>query len=117
MDLRQAPEPRRRVRLSRLGILRPLRIRDFALLWAGATVSLLGDGVYVVALAWQVYDLSESPTALSVVGVAWTLPLAVFVLLGGVVTDRVERRRVMIAADIARAVAATSIGILSVTGA
>jgi DHA3 family tetracycline resistance protein-like MFS transporter len=73
--------------------------------------------VYVVALAWQVYDLSESPTALSVVGVAWTLPLAVFVLLGGVVTDRVERRRVMIAADIARAVAATSIGILSVTGA
>ena len=57
MDLRQAPEPRRRARLSRLGILRPLRIKDFALLWAGATVSLAGDGVYVVALAWQVYDL------------------------------------------------------------
>jgi Transmembrane secretion effector len=93
-----------------------LRIRDFALLWAGMSVSLLGDGVYYVALAWQVYDLSGSPTALSVVGVAWTLPLAVFVLLGGVVTDRVERRRVMIGADLIRALAVSVIGILSLTG-
>lgn len=117
MDLRQASEPRRRARLSRLGILRPLRIRDFALLWAGATVSLAGDGVYVVALAWQVYELSNSPTALSLVGVAWTLPLGLFLLLGGVVSDRVERRRVMIAADVARALAVGAMGVLTVTGA
>ena len=93
-----------------------LRIRDFALLWAGMSVSLIGDGVYFVALAWQVYDLSGSPTALSVVGVAWTLPLALFVLLGGVVTDRVERRRVMIAADLVRALAVAVIGVLSLSG-
>jgi hypothetical protein len=80
------------------------------------SVSLVGDGVYFVALAWQVYDLSGSPTALSIVGVAWTLPLALFVLLGGVVTDRVERRRVMIAADLVRAFAVAVIGVLSVTG-
>jgi DHA3 family tetracycline resistance protein-like MFS transporter len=80
------------------------------------SISLVGDGVYFVALAWQVYDLSGSPTALSIVGVAWTLPLALFVLLGGVVTDRVERRRVMIAADLVRAFAVAVIGILSVTG-
>ena len=98
-------------------ILRPLRIRDFALLWAGATISLLGDGIYVVALAWQVYELSNTPTALSLVGVAWTVPLGVFVLLGGVISDRVERRRVMIAADIVRALAAGTIGLLSLTGA
>jgi transmembrane secretion effector len=94
-----------------------LRIRDFALLWAGMSVSLIGDGVYFVALAWQVYDLSDSPTALSVVGVAWTLPLALFVLLGGVVTDRVERRRVMVAADLVRALAVAVIGVLSLSGA
>jgi Transmembrane secretion effector len=104
-------------RLSRVGILRPLRIRDFALLWAGATVSLAGDGVYVVALAWQVYELSDSPTALSLVGVAWTLPLGIFVLLGGIVSDRLERRRIMIAADVLRALAAATIGALSFTGA
>jgi hypothetical protein len=78
---------------------------------------LIGDGVYVVALAWQVYDLSNSPTALSVVGVAWTLPLAAFVLVGGIVTDRVERRRVMIAADLVRVLAAGTIGILTMAGA
>jgi len=104
-------------RLSRVGILRPLRIRDFALLWAGATVSLAGDGVYVVALAWQVYELSDSPTALSLVGVAWTLPLGIFVLLGGIVSDRLERRRIMIAADVLRALAGATIGVLSLTGA
>ena len=93
------------------------RIRDFALLWTGLSVSLIGDGVYFVALAWQVYELSDSPTALSVVGLAWTLPLGLFVLLGGVVTDRVERRRVMIVADLVRALAVAVIGILSVTGA
>jgi DHA3 family tetracycline resistance protein-like MFS transporter len=103
-------------RPSRVGILRPLRIRDFALLWAGATVSLAGDGVYVVALAWQVYSLSDSPTALSLVGVAWTLPVGLFVLVGGVVSDRFERRRIMIAADVVRAAAAATIGILSVSG-
>ena len=103
-------------RLSRIGILRPLRIRDFALLWAGATVSLAGDGVYVVALAWQVYELSDSPTALQLVGVAWTLPVGLFVLLGGVVSDRFERRRIMIAADLVRAAAAATIGALSLTG-
>jgi Transmembrane secretion effector len=104
-------------RLSRVGILRPLRIRDFALLWAGATVSLAGDGVYVVALAWQVYELSDSPTALSLVGVAWTLPVGLFVLLGGVISDRFERRRIMIATDVVRALAAATIGVLSLTGA
>jgi hypothetical protein len=117
MDLRQAPEPRRRARPPQLGIMRPLRIRDFALLWAGATVSLAGDGVYVVALAWQVYELSNSPTALSLVGVAWTLPLGLFLLVGGVVSDRMERRRVMIAADVARALAVGAMGVLTVTGA
>lgn len=111
------PVPESHGRLARVGLLRPLRIRDFALLWAGAAVSLAGDGVYVVALAWQVYDISNSPTALSLVGVAWALPLGAFVLVGGVITDRVERRRVMIAADVLRACAASAIGVLILTGA
>jgi Transmembrane secretion effector len=80
-------------------------------------VSLVGDGVYIVALAWQVYELSNTPTALSIVGVAWTLPVAGFVLVGGIVTDRVERRRVMIAADVVRALAVGAIALLSLTGA
>ena len=104
-------------RLSSVAILRPFRIRDFALLSTGLTVSYLGDGIYLVAIAWQVYELSNAPTALSIVGVAWTLPMVVFLLAGGVVSDRVERRKVMIAADLVRGVAIAAIGALSVAGA
>jgi DHA3 family tetracycline resistance protein-like MFS transporter len=97
-------------------MLAPLAIRDYALLFAGMTVSLIGDGIYLVAIAWQVYELSNAPTALSIVGVAWTLPLVVFVLLGGVVSDRVDRRKVMIAADLIRFAGIAALGALSVAG-
>lgn len=99
----------------RIKILRPLSVRDFALLWTGMSVSLLGDGIYLVAIAWQVYDLSNAPTALSIVGLAWTLPMVVFLLLGGVLSDRFDRRKVMIFSDVVRGVAIAAIGILSVT--
>jgi DHA3 family tetracycline resistance protein-like MFS transporter len=108
--------PETTIGLRRVKILRPLAIRDFALLWTGAAVSLLGDGVYIVAIAWQVYEISDTPTALSLIGVAWTLPMAAFLLVGGVVSDRFDRQRIMIATDIVRAVAVTVIAVLSLAG-
>ena len=54
--------------LKRVRILRPLRHRDFRLLWTGMTASLIGDGIFLVSLTWQVYELSNTPTALSIVG-------------------------------------------------
>ena len=105
------------MRNYRIKMLRPLSVRDFAWLWTGMSVSLLGDGIYLVAIAWQVYDLSNAPTALSVVGLAWTLPMVIFLLWGGVLSDRFDRRNVMIFSDIVRGVAIAAIGILSVTDA
>src|SRR5262245_36670428 len=101
---------------SWLSMLRPLRRRDFALLWAGASISLLGDGIYVVAIAWQVYDLSNAPEALSLVGLAWSLGLVAFLLVGGVLTDRLDRRRVLLFADVARFAVLVAVGVLSLTG-
>jgi Transmembrane secretion effector len=103
--------------MKRPRVLRPLRERDFALLFTGITVSLLGDGIYLVAIAWQVYDISNVPTALSLVGVAWTLPMVLFLLIGGVLADRFERRRLLIASDIVRGLAIAGIGVISLTGA
>ena len=80
------------------------------------TVSLLGDGIYFVAIAWQVYELSNVPTALSVVGLAWSLPMLVFLLVGGVLSDRFDRRHVLIASDVVRGLAIAAVGVLSVTG-
>ena len=53
--------------VARHGVLAPLRHRDFRLLWSGMCVSLLGDGVFLVALAWQVYQLSDAPSAMGIV--------------------------------------------------
>jgi DHA3 family tetracycline resistance protein-like MFS transporter len=106
-----------RARLRGIRLLEPLWTRDYALLTAGAFVSLVGDGFFTVALAWQVYEISNVPTAMSVVGVAWTLPLVIFLLLGGVFTDRYDRRWLMIGADLMRAAAIGLLGVLSVAGA
>ena len=103
--------------VRRIKILRPLALRDFALLWTAMAVSLMGDGVYLVAIAWQVYDLSNAPTALSIVGLAWTLPMVLFLLVGGVISDRFDRRKVMIASDVVRGLAIAALGVLSVAGA
>jgi hypothetical protein len=102
--------------MARSTLLTPLKHRDFALLWLGMTVSMLGDGVYFVAIAWQVYDLLESPAALSLVGLAWSLGMVCFLLLGGSVADRVDRRVQMVIADLVRLVAVGAMGVLAVTG-
>jgi MFS family permease len=98
-------------------MLRLLKNRDFALLWVGSTVSLLGDGVYFVAIAWQVYQLENRPSALALVGVAWTLPQLACVVFAGVVTDRFDRRRVMIVANGVSGFAIATMAILAISGA
>jgi MFS family permease len=103
-------------RLRTIRMLEPLANRNYALLMAAAVVSLLGDGFFTVALAWQVYAISNVPTALSVVSIAWSVPLVAMLLLGGVFTDRYDRRWLMIGADLVRAAAVGLMGLLSVAG-
>jgi MFS family permease len=102
--------------VSRVRMVTPLRHRDFRLLWSGMCVSLMGDGIFLVAMAWQVYALSNAPAALSFVGIAMTVPTIAFLLLGGVVSDRMDRRRVMLGADLTRGVAVGALAVLSLTG-
>jgi DHA3 family tetracycline resistance protein-like MFS transporter len=102
--------------VGRVRLLAPLRHRDFRLLWSGMCVSLLGDGVFLVAMAWQVYALSNAPTALAMVGIAMTVPTIAFLLVGGVLSDRFDRRRIMLGADLARGVAVGLMAVLSLAG-
>jgi DHA3 family tetracycline resistance protein-like MFS transporter len=101
---------------SRVRLLAPLRHRDFRLLWGGMCVSLLGDGIFLVAMAWQVYALSDAPTAMSMVGIAMTVPTIALLLLGGAISDRRDRRRIMVAADLLRAGAVGTMALLAITG-
>src|SRR5205823_4804009 len=102
--------------LSSRGLLSPLRHRDFRVLWAGMAVSLLGDGIFLVAIAWESYALWNAPAALSIVGIGMTVPTVLFLLAGGVVSDRYDRRRVMLWADGIRAVSVGLLAFLVVAG-
>jgi DHA3 family tetracycline resistance protein-like MFS transporter len=103
-------------RLTTARIVQPLRHRDFALLTGGRTVSLVGDGFFFVALAWQVYLISNDPGALSLVFLAGSIPLVAFLLLGGALSDRYDRRLLMIGADVVRGIAIGVLGLLSISG-
>jgi MFS family permease len=97
---------------ARRGLLTPLRFRDFRILWAGMTVSLVGDGIFFVAIAWESYSLWNAPAALSIVSIGMTVPTIAFLLFGGVISDRRDRRLVMACADGVRAVAVAAVAVL-----
>jgi DHA3 family tetracycline resistance protein-like MFS transporter len=101
---------------SRVNLLAPLRHRDFRLLWAGMTVSLIGDGIFLVAMAWQAYDLWNAPAALSILGIGMTIPTIAFLLPAGVLSDRLDRRLIMLTADVGRALVVATLAALSIAG-
>ena len=102
---------------ARARLLTPLRHRDFRVLWSGVAVSLLGDGIFLVAIAWEAYSLWNAPAALSIVGAAMAASTVVFLLAGGVLSDHHDRRRVMLWADVARAAAVAALAALVLAGA
>ena len=102
------------MRLS-IPALRPLRYRDFRLLWTGLAVSLAGDGMWLVALAWQVIELDGGPVQLSIVATAYSIGLIGLMLPAGIIADRLPRRLVMLSADVLRAATVAVVAVLSVT--
>jgi MFS family permease len=92
-----------------------LRERQFRLLFTGQIVSLLGDAITGVALAFAVLDLTGSATDLGYVFAAKAVPLVAFLLVGGVFADRLPRRAVMLTADVARGAAQGMVALLVLT--
>ena len=79
-----------------------LRHREFRLLWLAPSASTLGDRIVFIALALYVTEIG-SPSDVGLVLAANAIPLVLFVLIGGVWADRLERHRVMVVTDIVRA--------------
>src|SRR5688500_10115605 len=69
--------------------------RPFLFLWLGRIVSVFAYQMTMVALAWQLYDITNSALALGFVGLAQFLPLVFFTLPVGHVSDRYDRRKVV----------------------
>ncbi len=81
---------------------RVMALRDFRLLFAGASTSLLGDQFALIATPWLVLKLTGDPMALGIVLALEGVPRAIFMLLGGAITDRLSPRLVMLISDVIR---------------
>lgn len=94
----------------------PLRSRDLRLLVTGSTVSLLGDGVYSVAMAVAALRSADAASTLAAVAVAGLVPRIVLGLFGGVLADRVSRRAILLVADLVRGAVVAVLGLLLLGG-
>lgn len=73
-----------------------LRYRNYRLVWLGSCTEHMGQQMETMAMAWLMKELTESPYYLGLLAVCKVAPLILFALLGGVVTDRVDRRKLLI---------------------
>jgi len=96
--------------------LSALRSRDFRFLWLSQSASVVGDALVIVAIGLYVTRLTGNPSNVGIVLTAYSLPLVLFVLFGGVIADRLPRQTVMIVADIVRALLHGTLALLIVTG-
>src|SRR5215216_4052576 len=96
-----------------MNVLRSLKHRPFALLWTGQTISRLGDSLYRIALSWWVLEKTGSAVAMGTVLILSQIPLLLFLLIGGVVVDRLPRIRIMFASDVLSGLVITFVALFS----
>ena len=96
--------------------LRSLKHRPFAWIWAGQTISSLGDSLYRIALSWWVLEKTGSAAIMGAVLIFSFTPALIFSLIGGVAVDRFSRIWVMILSDLARGLTVLVVSLMSATG-
>jgi predicted MFS family arabinose efflux permease len=77
-------------------VFKAFHYREFRLLWFGACTSSIGTWMQVVAQSWLVFSISKSAFMLGVDGFLGQIPIVLFSLIGGVIADRIDRRRVLL---------------------
>jgi MFS family permease len=97
---------------STAAIEHPLRNPQYRLWLIGGTISFLGDQFYMVALPWLILQQTGSAVAMGAVMMAGSIPRALLMLLGGVLSDRMSARRIMMTTATARTICVAVIGIL-----
>lgn len=93
-----------------------LRYREFRWLFTAQFISLIGSSMQLAAVNWHVWNLTRDELALGVVGLVRILPIIVLSLLGGVVADAVDRRKLILWTQIAMALFAGVLSLMTLTG-
>lgn len=88
-----------------------LRNRDYALLFWGYLISSAGTQMQIVAVSWQVYELTHSAVALGIIGLLQAIPRLLFSLVGGVFADVLDRRKMLLAIEVAMSSASAALAL------
>jgi MFS family permease len=80
---------------SKRRLLSPLRHRDFRIFWTGLLLSSVGSQFTQLAMAWQIYELTNSPLQIGMIGLARAVPQMFILLFGGLLADAMNRRNLM----------------------
>ncbi len=97
-------------------VFKAFQYRDFRLMWIGACTSSIGTWMQIVAQGWLIYRLSHSAFLLALDQFLGGIPIFLFSLIGGVVADRVERRRILLGSQYVQMASAGLLTILVITG-
>src|SRR5512134_2013239 len=97
-------------------MLRALKHRNYRLFISGQLISLIGTWMQSVAQAWLVYRLTGSAAMLGLIGFAGQVPVFLIAPLGGVIADRLDRRRVLVRTQSAMMVLALTLAALTLLG-
>jgi predicted MFS family arabinose efflux permease len=111
----EKPVPRSPANVVRR-VFKAFQYRDFRLMWIGACTSSIGTWMQIVAQSWLIYRLSHSAFLLGLDQVLGGLPIFLFSLIGGVVADRAERRKILLGSQYVQMASAAILTILVLTG-
>ena len=98
---------------SRLSLLRH---RDFCVFWTGSFLSSIGTQFTTVAMAWQIYELTNSALQIGLLGVARALPQIALLLVGGLLADAMNRRKLMMCTQLGLFCVSTLLALLTFAG-
>jgi predicted MFS family arabinose efflux permease len=114
MDLRADAEHKETATFRR--VFKAFQYRDFRLMWVGACTSSIGTWMQIVAQGWLIYRLSHSPFLLALDQFLGGIPIFLFSLIGGVVADRAERRKILLVSQYVQMASAAILTALVATG-
>jgi predicted MFS family arabinose efflux permease len=97
-------------------VFKAFQYRDFRLMWFGACMSSIGTWMQIVAQGWLIYRLSHSAFLLALDQFLGGIPIFLFSLIGGVVADRAERRKILLGSQYVQMACATILTVLIVAG-
>jgi predicted MFS family arabinose efflux permease len=119
-EILPATLPEKPARRSPAAVLRRVfkafQYRDFRLMWIGACTSSIGTWMQIVAQGWLIYNLSHSAFLLALDQFLGGIPIFLFSLIGGVVADRLERRKILLSSQYVQMATASILTVLVATG-